>query len=81
MVEKEASALREKNAGLVAEVQRLSEENEELKADQSFIAGGKQMIEKKVQEEIAKNRILMNKEIMAHQDTHNDELEERDKKI
>ena len=48
IVEKEAQKLRERNALLEREVARLSQENDDMKADQSFLAGGKQMIEKKV---------------------------------
>ncbi len=66
---------------LEREVARLSQENEEMKADQSFMTGGKQIIEQKVQEEMAKHRIQMNKEIEAYQNTHLDEIEEKDKKI
>ncbi len=52
-----------------------------MRADQSYIAGGKQMIQQKVEEELAKYRIEMKKEIEAHRDTHTDEQEEKEKKI
>ena len=39
------------------------------------------MIQQKVEEELAKYRIEMKKEIEAHRDTHNDEQEEKEKKI
>ena len=66
MVEKEATALRDKNAVLEREVARLSTENEDMKKDQDYLAGGKQLIEKKVQDEMAKYRSQMNKEILAY---------------
>lgn len=66
MVEKEATALRDKNAVLEREVARLSTENEDMKKDQDYLAGGKQLIEKKVQDEMAKCRVQMNKEILAY---------------
>jgi len=47
-VENEARALRDKNAVLEREVARLSTENEDMKKDQDYLAGGKQLIEKKV---------------------------------
>ena len=81
IVEREAQKLREKNAFLEREVTRLSLENEEMKAEKSLEAGGVRAMEQKVQEEMAKQRLQMQKEIQAYQDTFHEEIEEKDKKM
>ena len=81
IAEKENQKLRDQKNDLESDVAHLRTENEALKAQVSEMGGESKSLELRIDEEVSKQRMRMEQQIMAFQSQHDSELEEKDKRI